>query len=119
MITRTCKYTIFTKLTRVSLSFSTLVIGTLAQTPTPEMGGRLGQSTFVSANFILNLDVQVLGPDGAPLKSAAVVTLYASSGLPISTATTKGTGPSLPSLRPGGITLKWKRRASGRQERTQ
>src|SRR5437660_12099919 len=87
MITRTCKYTIFTKLTRVSLSFSTLVIGTLAQTPTPEMGGRLGQSTFDSASFILNLDVQVLGPDGAPLKSAAVVTLYASSALSIATAT--------------------------------
>jgi len=101
MITRTCKYTIFTKLTRVSLSFSTLVIGTLAQTPTPEMGGRLGQSTFVSANFILNLDVQVLGPDGAPLKSAAVVTLYASSGLPISTATTKGTRALFTQLAPG------------------
>src|SRR5256884_2352615 len=57
--------------------------------------------SFVSANFILNLDVQVLGPDGAPLKSAAVVTLYASSGLPISTATTKGTRALFTQLAPG------------------
>src|SRR2546430_11068954 len=28
-------------------------------------------------------------------------------------------GPSLPSLRPGSITLKWKRRASRRQERSE
>ena len=61
------------------------------QAPSPAMGGRLGQGTFVSPNFVLNLDVQVHGPEGAPLNSMAVVTLYASSGLPVSTATTKGT----------------------------
>ena len=67
----------------------------------PAMGGRLGQGTFVSPNFVLNLDVQVRGPDGAPLKSPAVVTLYASSGLPISTATTKGTRALFTQLAPG------------------
>src|SRR5467141_1047780 len=65
------------------------------------MGGRLGQGTFVSPNFILNLDVQVRGTDGAPLKSMAVVTLYASSGLPVSTATTKGTRALFAQLAPG------------------
>jgi len=65
------------------------------------MGGRLGQGTFVSPNFILNLDVQVRGADGAPLKSMAVVTLYSSSGLPVSTATTKGTQALFTQLAPG------------------
>jgi len=68
-----------------------LPAGSFGQAPSPAMGGRLGQGTFVSPNFVLNLDVQVHGPDGAPLNSMAVVTLYASSGLPVSTATTKGT----------------------------
>jgi tetratricopeptide (TPR) repeat protein len=71
------------------------------QAPSPAMGGRLGQGTFVSPNFILNLDVQVRGADGAPLKSMAVVTLYASSGLPVSTATTKGTQALFAQLAPG------------------
>jgi len=69
--------------------------------PSPSMGGRLGQGTFVSPSFVLNLDVQVRGPDGAPLKAPAVVTLYASSGLPISTATTKGTRALFTQLAPG------------------
>jgi tetratricopeptide (TPR) repeat protein len=73
----------------------------LAQAPVPEMGGRLGQATFVSPNFVLNLDVQVRGPDGAPLKSAAVVTLHAASGLPISTATTKRAQALFTQLAPG------------------
>src|SRR5258708_24385421 len=71
------------------------------QAPTPAMGRRLGQGTFVSPNFILNLDVQVRGTDGAPLKSMAVVTLYASCGLPVSTATTKGTRALFAQLAPG------------------
>jgi tetratricopeptide (TPR) repeat protein len=61
----------------------------------------LGQGTFVSPDFVLNLDVQVRGPDGVPLKSPAVVTLYAASGLPISTATTKGTRAIFTQLAPG------------------
>jgi len=73
----------------------------LAQAPLPAMGGRLGQATFVSPNFVLNLDVQVRGPDGAPLKSAAVVTLHAASGLPISTATTKRAQALFTQLAPG------------------
>lgn len=73
----------------------------LAQAPSPDLGGRLGQGTFVSPVFTLNLDVQVRGPDGAPLKSPAVVTLYAASGLPISTATTKRAGAVFTQLAPG------------------
>jgi len=61
----------------------------------------LGQGTFVSPNFVLNLDVQVRSADGAPLKSMAVVTLYASSGLPVSTATTKGAQALFTQLAPG------------------
>lgn len=72
----------------------------LAQ-PAPSMGGRLGQGTFVSPNFVLNLDVQVRTLDGAPLKSMAVVTLYAQSGLPVSTATTKGAGALFAQLAAG------------------
>jgi tetratricopeptide (TPR) repeat protein len=71
------------------------------QAPSPSMGGRLGQGTYVSPNFILNLDVQVRGADGAPLKSMAVVTLYSSSGLPVSTATTRGTQALFTQLAPG------------------
>jgi len=71
------------------------------QVPSPAMGGRLGQGTFVRPNFILNLDVQVQGADGSPLKSTAVVTLYSSSGLPVSTATTKGTRALFAQLAPG------------------
>jgi tetratricopeptide (TPR) repeat protein len=72
-----------------------------AQAPTPSMGGRLGQGTFVSPNFVLNLQVQVHAPDGSPLKSVAVITLYAMSGLPISTATTKGAEARFTQLAPG------------------
>jgi len=32
-------------------------------------GWETGQGTFVSPNFVLNLDVQVQGADGSPLKS--------------------------------------------------
>jgi tetratricopeptide (TPR) repeat protein len=71
------------------------------QAPSPAMGGRLGQGTFVSPNFVLNLDVQVQGADGSPLKSMAVVTLYSASGLPVSTATTKGTRALFAQLAPG------------------
>ncbi len=71
------------------------------QAPAPAMGGRLGQGTFVSPNFILNLDVQIRGADGAPLKSMAVVTLYSSSGLPVSTATTRSTQALFAQLAPG------------------
>src|SRR5712692_9790841 len=71
------------------------------QAPSPAMGGRLGQGTFVSPNFILNLDVQIRGADGAPLKSMAVVTLYSSSGLPVSTATTRGAQALFAQLAPG------------------
>jgi tetratricopeptide (TPR) repeat protein len=72
-----------------------------AQAPAPSMGGRLGQGTFVSSDFILNLQVQVHAPDGSPLRSVAVVTLYALSGLPISTATTKGAQARFTQLAPG------------------
>ena len=71
------------------------------QAPSPAMGGRLGQGTFVSPNFVLNLDVQVQGADGSPLKSMAVVTLYSASGLPVSTVTTKGTRALFAQLAPG------------------
>lgn len=64
-------------------------------------GGRLGQGTFVSPNFLLSLDVQVRTADGAPLKSMAVVTLYAASGLPVFTATTKNTQAVFTQLAPG------------------
>jgi tetratricopeptide (TPR) repeat protein len=69
--------------------------------PQAPLGGRLGQSTFVSPDFILNLDVQIHGPGGAPLKAVAVVTLYSQAGLPISTATTKGTRALFTQLAPG------------------
>src|SRR5262249_42928712 len=69
--------------------------------PAPSLGARLGLNTFVSPTFVLNLDVQVSASDGAPLKSLAVVTLYAQSGLLISTATTKGTHASFTQLAPG------------------
>lgn len=69
--------------------------------PTPSMGSRLGQGTFVSPNFVLNLDVQVHGADGAPLKGTAVVTLYEKSGLPISTATIRGKNALFTQLAPG------------------
>ncbi len=72
-----------------------------AQAPAPSMGGRLGQGTFVSPDFILNLQVQVHAPDGTPLRSVAVVTLYAVSGLQISTATTKGAEARFTQLAPG------------------
>jgi tetratricopeptide (TPR) repeat protein len=78
-----------------------LPAGSFGQGPSPAMGERLGQGTFVSPNFVLNLDVQVHGPDGTPLNSIAVVTLYASSGLPVSTATTKGTRALFTQLAPG------------------
>jgi tetratricopeptide (TPR) repeat protein len=55
----------------------------------------------VSPNFVLNLEVQVRAPDGSPLKSMAVITLYAVSGLPISTATTKGAQARFTQLAPG------------------
>jgi tetratricopeptide (TPR) repeat protein len=71
------------------------------QVPTPSLGGRLGQGTFVSPAFVLNLVVQVHGTDGVPLKTIAVVTLHARSGLPISTATTKGTQALFTQLAPG------------------
>jgi tetratricopeptide (TPR) repeat protein len=71
------------------------------QAPSPDLGARLGQGTFVSADFILNLDVQVHTPDGAPLKSMAIVTLHAASGLPVSTATTKGARALFTQLAPG------------------
>src|SRR6266849_2598801 len=71
------------------------------QAPTPALGGRLGQGTFVSPVFVLNLDVQVQGSDGAPLKSLAVVTLLTPSGLPISTATAKGMHALFTQLSPG------------------
>lgn len=67
----------------------------------PGMGGRLGQGTFVSPNFLLSLDVQVRAADGAPLKSMAVVTLYAASGLPVFTSTTKNTQAIFTQLAPG------------------
>jgi tetratricopeptide (TPR) repeat protein len=78
-----------------------LPVSSFAQGPSPSMGARLGQGTFVSPNFILNLDVQVKGADGSPLKSMAVVTLYSEAGLPISTATTKGTQALFTQLAPG------------------
>jgi len=78
-----------------------LPAGTLGQAPAPNLGERLGQGTFVSPNFVLNLDVQVHGPDGTPLNSMAVVTLYAASGLPVSTATTRGTRALFTQLAPG------------------
>lgn len=67
----------------------------------PGMGGRLGQGTFVSPDFVLNLDVQIGSADGTPLKSMAVVTLYAPSGLPISTTTTRGAHALFAQLAPG------------------
>lgn len=84
----------------VVVSLLVLPAGSFAQAD-PGMGGRLGQGTFVSPNFILNLDVQVRGADGSPLKSMAVVTLYSAAGLPISTATTKGTQALFTQLAPG------------------
>ncbi len=71
------------------------------QTPQAPLGGRLGQSTFVSPDFVLNLDVQIHGPDGVPVKALTVVTLYSQAGLPISTATTKGTKALFTQLAPG------------------
>jgi len=71
------------------------------QTPQAPLGGRLGQSTFVSPDFVLNLDVQIHGPDGVPVKALTVVTLYSQAGLPISTATTKGTTAFFTQLAPG------------------
>jgi len=65
------------------------------------MGARLGLNTSVSPNFVLNLDVQVSAPGGGPLDSLAVVTLYALSGLPISTATTRGTHATFTQLAAG------------------
>ena len=82
-------------------SLLVLPASSFAQGPSPSMGARLGQGTFVSPNFILNLDVQVKGADGAPLKSMAVVTLYSAEGLPVSTATTKGTQALFTQLAPG------------------
>jgi tetratricopeptide (TPR) repeat protein len=90
------------------LAFRFIILAILLVAPTgslaqgsPSMGARLGQGTFVSPNFVLNLDVQVRGADGAPLKSMAVVTLYSAAGLPISTATTKGTQALFTQLAPG------------------
>jgi len=71
------------------------------QTPQAPLGGRLGQNTFVSPDFVLNLDVQIHGPDGVPVKALTVVTLYSQAGLPISTATTKGTKALFTQLAPG------------------
>lgn len=81
--------------------FGMSLVGWAQSGPSPSLGGRLGQGTFVSPNFVLNLDVQVRGPDGAALKAPAIVTLYASSGLPISTATTRGTRALFTQLAPG------------------
>lgn len=78
-----------------------LPLASFGQGPSPSMGARLGQGTFVSPNFLLSLDVQVHTADGAPLKSTAVVTLYAASGLPVFTATTKSTQAVFTQLAPG------------------
>ena len=88
---------------RIILAASLLALPacSFAQGPDASMGARLGQGTFVSPNFVLNLDVQVKGADGAPLKSMAVVTLYSAAGLPISTATTRGTRALFTQLAPG------------------
>lgn len=67
----------------------------------PSLAGRLGQGTFVSPNFILNLDVQVLTAQGVPLGATAVVTLYSQAGLPISTTTTKKDRAFFTQLAPG------------------
>ena len=69
--------------------------------PAPAMGARLGQGTFVSPNFVLNLDVQIRTADGTPLRAMAVVTLYSQSGLPISTATAKESKALFTQLAPG------------------
>lgn len=61
-----------------------------APPPLPSLGERLGQGTFVSPVFVLNLIVRVRSTDNLPLKTMAVVTLHAPSGLPISTTVTKG-----------------------------
>ncbi|MGC1483417.1 MAG: tetratricopeptide repeat protein [Candidatus Acidiferrum sp.] len=55
----------------------------------------------MSPDFVLNLDVQIHGPDGMPLKALTVVTLFSQAGLPISTATTKGTTALFTQLAPG------------------
>src|SRR5260370_10466805 len=59
-------------------SLLVLPASSFAQLPSPPIGPRLGQGTFVSPPFISNLDVQVQGADSAPLKSMAVMTLYSS-----------------------------------------
>lgn len=79
-----------------------LLLGdSFGQTPQAPMGARLGQSTFVSPDFVLNLDVQIHGPDQTPVKSLVVVTLYSQAGLPISTATTRSDRALFTELAPG------------------
>ena len=85
----------------IALNALAVVNACYAQAPAPSMGGRLGQGTFVSPNFVLNLEVHVHAPDGSPLKSVAIITLYSGSGLPISTTTTKGAQARFTQLAPG------------------
>jgi len=69
--------------------------------PAPSMGARLTLGMSVNADYVLNLDVRVRGADGSPFMGTAVVTLFAKSGLPISTATTRGNGALFAQLAPG------------------
>jgi tetratricopeptide (TPR) repeat protein len=84
-----------------ALLFSSAVCFGQTPGPQPNLGGRLGEGFYVDPNYILNLDVQIQGPSGAPLKSLAVVTLYSQTGLPISTATTKSAKAMFTQLAPG------------------